>query len=163
MIDRTWRMFSLLIALVSLIATGCGKSSTLAEVEGTVKLRGQPLPSVQVEFIPDPANGTKGPRSVGITDESGHFQLVCDNQRDGAVAGRHLVVVRDTLLLGSKSKSGGGSAEDRREAREKPSGKKAARSSVSRVPMQYTSFVRTPLKQDVQAGTTNKVALELKP
>ena len=58
-----WRMLAGLTVLGALAAAGCHRGPALAEVNGTVKLNGKPLNRVIVEFLPDPDQGTSGPRS----------------------------------------------------------------------------------------------------
>src|SRR4051794_2434086 len=95
MAGSRWFCFGLTALLFS--AAGCGKPSYVfnEDVEGTVKLNGAPLPSVQVEFVPeaDPG-GPQPPLSTSFTDEKGHYRLSHDNQKPGAVVGKHRVVIR---------------------------------------------------------------------
>lgn len=68
---------------------GCGGSkSDLAPVRGRVRLNGEPLADVIVEFQP----AGKAP-SVGVTDEDGNFQLQFSKNRWGAVVGSHRVKI----------------------------------------------------------------------
>ena len=69
---------------------GCGFSCPeLGMVEGQVRLNGDPLANVLVEFQPE---GTGSP-SVGTTDEDGRFQLRFSRERWGAVLGRHTIKI----------------------------------------------------------------------
>ncbi|MGL4551752.1 MAG: hypothetical protein ACRC33_11235, partial [Gemmataceae bacterium] len=52
-------------------AAGCGRP--LASVEGTVTLDGRPLPDAEVQFLPDPTQGTTGPPSSAYTDPDGRY------------------------------------------------------------------------------------------
>lgn len=80
------------VAVGMLAATGCGGGPRLAEVEGTVKQKGKALDRVVVEFWPE----GNGPRSIGTTDEQGHFVLTTDDgKRPGALVGKHRVVLHD--------------------------------------------------------------------
>jgi hypothetical protein len=84
-------------AVLLLTAAGCGNGDGLnyAEVGGTVKFGGKPLPGVVVEYYPVVAAGQPAlPASRGQTDDSGRYQLTCVNQKAGAVVGQHRVVVR---------------------------------------------------------------------
>jgi len=85
-----------------------------------------------VEFLPDPGQGTKGPRSTGVTDEAGHYRLRCDDQREGAVIGWHRVVLEDAML-------------DRPE-------QGASVKNTARVAQRYTTAARTPLRREVKPG-----------
>ena len=78
--------------VVGLLAvTGCGPSGRLAPVSGTVRYKGQPLPGAYVGFLPE-ANGER--IATGTTDSGGRYRLTTFQNHDGAVLGRHQVVVR---------------------------------------------------------------------
>jgi hypothetical protein len=84
---------ALLAAL--LMVAGCG-GREFAEVEGTVTLRGVPLPEVEVTFIPDAAKGNSGNNATALTDAQGRYKLrAARDGRDGTVLGPHRVVVID--------------------------------------------------------------------
>ena len=78
-----------------LALTACISQPPLVEVTGVVLLDGKPMPDALVQFLPDPDQGTRGPRGSGVTDADGRFKLVCDNERAGAVVGVHRVLVQD--------------------------------------------------------------------
>ena len=70
--------------------TGCGGRSdrpTLAPVQGSVTLDGQPLPDAEVWF--DPQAG--GRTSTAMTDKSGRFELLYALGEKGAIIGEHNV------------------------------------------------------------------------
>jgi hypothetical protein len=83
--------------VVVLLAAGCGGAAEkFVPVEGTVRVRGRPVgANVRVQFLPDYAKGTRGPRSLGVTDAQGRFRLQTDDGREGAVVGHHRIVVED--------------------------------------------------------------------
>ncbi|VTR92426.1 Putative secreted protein OS=Rhodopirellula sp. SWK7 GN=RRSWK_05138 PE=4 SV=1 [Gemmata massiliana] len=85
-----------LVAIVG--ATGCDRGPQLAEVEGVITCSGRPLANVEVVFLPDPEQGTSGPRSSGYTDNTGRYRLTAPGG-DGAVAGTHRVAVRDLTMI----------------------------------------------------------------
>jgi hypothetical protein len=89
--------FSIFCGLWVLVAVGCQRGQTwnLASVEGTVTKSGRPLANIEVIFLIDPAGVAVGPRSTGRTDESGHYRLRTDNGEEGAVIGKHRVLVFD--------------------------------------------------------------------
>src|SRR5262245_63437214 len=95
------RRYLVLMPAVAGCLAGCSRGPQLAEVEGTLKLRGKPLPGVMVCFIPDAEAGTPGPRSTGWTDEQGRYRLTCDKPyQPGAVVGKHRVIVLDPEVFG---------------------------------------------------------------
>jgi hypothetical protein len=133
-----WRTLSLLALLGTSSMVGCSSGPRLAEVTGTVRLNGKPLPDVMVEFNPDAATGV---RSTGATDENGRFTLVCDDQRPGAIVGTHRVVLHDLAIYGGKFL---GRKLEQAGTRGGPTLK------PSRIPTQYESTAHTPLKKEVK-------------
>jgi hypothetical protein len=127
-----------LCALILLTATGCGPTpAVLAEVSGVVKLDGKPAADMNVVFLPDPEKGTHGPRSTATTDSDGHFSLICDDDRSGAVVGSHRVLIDD-------ARAAPNTAEARRTG-------KTVVLQRSRIPERYSLAARTPLRQEVPA------------
>lgn len=118
------------LALLGLFA-GCSERTRLTEVEGTVTLNGKAMENVRVEFLPDPENGTTGPRSTGVTDAQGRFKLDCENGKSGAVVGTHRVLITDLNQWEG--------IRPTREDSEKPL-------KPSRVPDRYADAVKTPFK-----------------
>ena len=60
-------------------------------MSGTVRYKGQPLPHAYVAFLPE----QPGERiATGTTDSGGRYRLTTFQDFDGAVLGRHRVVVR---------------------------------------------------------------------
>jgi len=138
-----------------ILLAGCGgKSPDLAEVEGTLLWRDEPLENVLVEFIPDEANQ---PRSTGVTDAAGHFFLECTDGEPGAVVGGHRVV----LTQAGRTEPGDGRRDPRRNAN---AGGKSSGETAPAVNLQilapYGSPVKTSLRQQVQPGNqTIKISL----
>lgn len=84
-----------LFALLPLTALliGCGVSEIpLSHVEGVVLLDGQPLPNAIVEFQPDDRSGKLRP-SIGETGPDGKYKLRHTKHKQGAVRGRHKVMI----------------------------------------------------------------------
>ena len=140
---RTIAMASL-CSLVLFI--GCSQGPTIAEVEGTLTLDGQPLKGIQLEFLPE-----VGPRSIGETDAQGHFKLTTDDgKRAGAAVGSHRVVLRDVGILGNKFMGRAGEEVDMSQGRK------------SLLPQVYTTINGSPLKAQVESGKKNDIKLEIK-
>ncbi len=94
-----FRFAPFLVAAGLLVLAGCGGGPKLAEVEGTIKLKGKALDRIQVEFWPV----GNGPKSFGETDAQGRFTLTTiDGKRKGAVVGPHRVVLRDSAMYGDQ-------------------------------------------------------------
>jgi hypothetical protein len=137
------RTFLIFTPLLGLFLLGCG-GPKVVDVEGTVKLNGQPLPDVMVEFLPDSQKGNPGPRATGKTDEQGHYHLAFDNQKSGGVAGKNRVLIHDLKVYGDKFE-----------------GRKSKKVAASRVPAQYEDAARTPLQPDVPRSSPAVVNLDL--
>ena len=135
-----------LFALVLLTATACNSNPPFAEVSGVVKLDGKPMPDALVEFLPDPDQGTHGPRASGTTDGEGRFRLVRDDEKDGAVVGFHRVLLQDARTFPPTR-------------RESPGGKLPVM-PPSRISARYANATDTPLRQEVKAGPQT-ITLEL--
>lgn len=145
---RPWRPAALLgLALAALapsLLCGCGRSVRLGQVDGTVRVGGQPIGQVLVVFIPEDPHL---PQSFGVTDDQGRFQLRCNNKDPGAAVGDHRVTLVDAAAApASKSRD-----DDPPERTEAP---------TSRVPAIYNRANKTPLRQSVAPGTQT-IALDI--
>jgi hypothetical protein len=78
---------SVFLAICGAMLTGCGAG--MVDVQGTVKLEGQPLAGVNVTF----EDSAKHIRSTGITDAQGKFRLSTNAKNDGAMPGEYKVAV----------------------------------------------------------------------
>lgn len=135
-------LWSLLLSTAAiplgLLCAGCGSGLKLTQVDGVVVVNGKPLDQLQVEFLPDPEQKTKGPRSTGICDAQGRFKLTTDDQRPGAVVGKHRVLVTDLKQWEGISPG--------REDSNKPL-------KPSRIPQRYSDAAATPFKNiEVKPG-----------
>ncbi|MBI1901921.1 MAG: hypothetical protein HYS13_12525 [Planctomycetia bacterium] len=141
-------MFVRCAAAMALLAglpavVGCGNAPEMASVEGTLKLDGKPLDKIQVEFWPE----SDGPRSMGVTDDKGHFVLTSDDGKTpGAAVGSHKVVLRDVGVLGDKFLGRAGEDVDMTEGR------------TPRLSSDYGDSQKTPLTKEVTSG---KCVIEL--
>jgi hypothetical protein len=133
-----------LSALLLLLAAGCGggKATNLAEVSGTVKFDGKPLPGVVVTFYPEVEKEQPAlPRSRATTDASGRYTLTCvELDKPGAVVGKHRVVVSWPV---------------------RPGADRLKHPDPFPIPAVYTVASATPLEKDVAAGP-NMIDLDLK-
>ncbi|GIW78464.1 MAG: hypothetical protein KatS3mg105_0271 [Gemmatales bacterium] len=88
-------MKQLHIALLFVVAIGCGDGRKYVPVSGTVTYKGKPLANASVIFQPIAEdNENPGSGSFGRTDEEGRFTLKrIDGQGEGALAGKHRVSI----------------------------------------------------------------------
>jgi hypothetical protein len=138
-----------LLILLVVLAGGCGRGPALAPVEGTVRMNGQPLANVQVEFWPE----SNGARSTGLTDKGGRYQLTYNGKQPGAVVGPHRVLLYDLQVFGDNPLPVGGK-------RNKDADVTPVR--ASRFLASYADSVKTPLKKEVGASP-NVIDLEVTP
>jgi hypothetical protein len=93
-LPNAWVAF--LPCLLLICCLGCGKQDAeLVPVTGTLTIKGQPAGGIMLRFMPDAVESNNGPSSSAITDENGQFTLKCDDGRDGAVPGNHVVTFVD--------------------------------------------------------------------
>jgi hypothetical protein len=96
------RTACLLIFLTGAAVCGCGKSATLAEIQGTVRVNGQLLAAGAISFRP--AEGTQG-RSSGARIVDGKYHVPVSM---GVAVGKNTVCVVSPTLTGRKIDTGGG-------------------------------------------------------
>jgi hypothetical protein len=84
-----------LLGLAVVSVMGCG-GRTFAPVSGKVTLNGKPLAGATVVFQPVAPEGSieaAGPGSQAKTDDKGEFTLKCATGENGAVVGKHRVMI----------------------------------------------------------------------
>ncbi len=89
------RNLKVALALGCCIVSGCGKNEKtnrlpVFKVGGTIVYKGKPVTGADVTFF----CVEKDKSAFGRTDEQGHFKLTTYASNDGAVAGKHVVVVQ---------------------------------------------------------------------
>jgi hypothetical protein len=142
--SASWR---LTIAGAALLTVGCsGDRLATAPVTGTVYLDDKPLADALLTFMPE-----RGQTANGVTAADGKFTLTTYREGDGAIPGRHLVMV-------SKH--------------ENPPPKKATTSTgnplalppppgKSLIPEVYGDAATSGLQQEVMADQDNVIELRL--
>ena len=83
-------MFRIGVAFLCAAIAGCGGQSgypELGTVSGTVTIGGTAAPNLTVQFSPVEGGRT----SVGVTDESGRYELTYTASAKGAQVGKHQV------------------------------------------------------------------------
>jgi hypothetical protein len=154
--------------LLAVPTTGCQSEQPYGVVEGVVTLDGKPLTRIEVAFLPDPEKGTKGPRSVALTDENGHYRIASDAGRAGAPVGFHRVCITD--MVARERGPGPAIAPPEEDSKGGPVGTKAPTeknqphlpTKKGRFPAVYTTALETPLRDiEVKEGS-QVINLELK-
>jgi hypothetical protein len=152
----------LLFSLVAVV--GCGTASDLpplGSVSGKLTVDGKPAANMSVEFHPDNTAGTKGPMSFGITDGEGKFKLYTGGGQEGAVVGKHVVVVKCPFSLTGRSGQpvtgdGVGSSASGKAPEPPPEGSKPD----CTLALKYESPTTTPLRSMVPAAGLPDLVLE---
>jgi hypothetical protein len=126
-----------------LVLAGCSRSPEVAEVSGTITLDGQPMPDVEVVFLPDPEKGNQGSSASAYTDARGHYQLHCEAAgNNGAGRSTHRVCLHDIAALPQP------------ESKLTPAGRRkkldptllSRKGKPSRLPPEYNTAARTPIR-----------------
>ncbi len=120
--------FRMVLVVVMLAAGGCGPhGETTAIVRGKVTYKGKAVPNGTVNFIP-----VKGPAATGEIQPDGSYTLTTYKSGDGAVLGKHKVIVVAMQDMGSVL----------------PESRNPLPPPI--VPMKYTSLATTDLTADVE-------------
>ena len=131
-------------AAVLLAVAGCGARVAYAPVGGKVTLGGKPLAGVKVWFHPL-TEGKEGlPYATGLTDSAGVYQLTSNNGQDGALVGKHRVVIDWP-------------PRERTDDRSRPPPPQGPP-----IPLPYTQASATPLILEVKAGGPQTIDLPLR-
>lgn len=78
-------------AILAFCLMGCGGTGDgLGGVTGTITLNGDPLVGVIVEFSPTDSSGSM---AMGLTDSSGHYELMFSMSQTGASLGSNTVKI----------------------------------------------------------------------
>lgn len=117
-------------------------------VEGVVTMNGEPVDQLRIEFWP---TGAEGGKSAGNTDAQGRFVLKpWDGQGEGAVQGKHKIVVRDNSMM--KVPFAGRANEN----------VDVTQGAKPRIHGKYSNFSTTPLEVEI-TGPKRDLTLEIDP
>jgi hypothetical protein len=91
-----------ILLLASAFLAGCTadeyRELGLIDVSGTVTLDGKPLPGAKVSFVSDDKRS-----AIGVTDSSGHYKLMYDSKRAGAMPGPKIVRITQADVAGEST------------------------------------------------------------
>jgi hypothetical protein len=129
---QTIALFALLV-----VAVGCGKKAPeFAEVQGVVRIGGQPHAGLIIHFLPDPGKGNNLTiNATGKTDAAGKYSLqhaYNGQEAPGATIGWNRVLIQDA----SRGPT--------------PQGQAAPPPLVSTI---YSNPATTPLSKEVKPGS----------
>ncbi|MEO0529289.1 MAG: carboxypeptidase-like regulatory domain-containing protein [Planctomycetota bacterium] len=82
--------------------TGCGGDASVAPVEGTIRLNGQPLAGARINTQPIGSDNDANPGvgSFATTDDDGHYELeLVQPARPGAIVGTHRVRIKQQKVV----------------------------------------------------------------
>lgn len=122
--------------VLALVFVGCGGNQhRTAKVNGKVTYKGKPVPNGTVTFIPEAG----GPSATGEIQSDGTFSMTTYSSGDGAVLGKHKVVIAAMQDMGDRL------PEDRNPL------------PPPIVPTKYTSPATTDLTTEVKDGENTPV------
>jgi hypothetical protein len=131
-----WQLTWCLVLIVAgSICTGCGPRITFVKTSGVVLLDDKPLANVLVTFVPDEKGAGGATRSSGMTDAEGKFTLKAPPSHEGAVLGRHRVILEDLAILEAPRSEDGTVLE----------------TPPNRVPKTYGDVLKTTLSVEVKS------------
>ncbi len=127
---------ALCLLFLPALLIGCSEPRPeFGEVEGVIRVKGEPCPGLVVRFLPDPGRGNDLPiNAIGRTDEEGKYQLqhyYRDVEGLGAPVGWHRVIIEDSAL--SRVPQG-------------------APLPPAVIPRSYANPTSTPLQKEVKSG-----------
>ena len=134
----TKRLAALLLGVVAAVLCGCGQTGPdygslgLCSVQGTVTLDGTPLEKALVLF--EAADETF---SYGLTDGSGHYELMFNSQEAGALKGSKTVRIWTSRGVPGAAEAGGGGEGDDPDGVKDEAG--AVPAAAERVPAKYNA------------------------
>src|SRR5579871_6439186 len=62
------------LGLLFVVNNGCSPTQPMGQVDGCVRVAGQPAEHILVTFLPDPERGTFGSQAIGVTDAQGRYE-----------------------------------------------------------------------------------------
>jgi len=151
-----------LAVILGVAGNGCGSSKKTVRVDGTVTWDGAPVAGATVTFVP---TGEGGKEAIGLTDNSGNFELTTFNSNDGAMPGEYAIIVtkKPPVAVGAGGAQGGPPADPMAAMKEFSKGAKVGVSGgpKNELPAVYEKAGSpNPLKAKVESGM-GKVELKL--
>lgn len=127
-----------------MVASGCSGSGGLetAPVKGNVTYNGKPLTYGRVSFRPE-----AGSPATGEIQSDGSFTLSTYHNGDGAIVGKHLVLITATEIDAGKN------------AEQDPNTEMTVPKSM--IPEKYTSFSTSELTAEVANDRKNEFTFKL--
>ena len=134
------RAFSIVVVTAMLAGCSSGDQFPTEKVSGKIMYRNAPVTTGTVVFVPE----GDMPSATGEIKPDGTFQLTTYDEHDGAVIGKHSVMVtavEDMSNMLPEERSG---------------------TPRSLVPPKYSNYTTSGLTAEVTEGEPNSVTLELK-
>jgi hypothetical protein len=152
------RLVVVVCSLAFSLNLGCGSKPTSREpvykISGTVHYKGSPVAGADITFLCEEKNRS----AFGRTNDKGEFKLTTFAMNDGAVPGKHLVMVTKIEASGPSPKV----AEITDQAYEPPKpGQSTDVKPKNAIPAKYGDAKKTDLFALVEAGDNPPMKLEL--
>lgn len=92
-----WNPRLLTLLLFTTVLCGCSREPVynLVPAKGVFKIKGKPAANIMIQSMPDIMSGNNGPTSNAVTNIDGEFELKTNDQKPGAVAGKHIITLFD--------------------------------------------------------------------
>lgn len=131
---------ALILALGAAACSGCGQAGPdyaslgLCSVQGTVTLDGSPLEKALVLFEHEDKTF-----SCGLTDSSGHYELMFNSRQPGVLKGKKTVRIWSSRGIPGASEAGGGEEGAEPDAGGGEEAGKPASPAAERVPAKFNT------------------------
>jgi hypothetical protein len=152
---------AIIVAFGSLIGgCGSGKRAPVAPTTGVVKFDNQPIEGVKVTFLPKESTAMF---SHGTTDKDGKFTMSTYGMNDGALVGKHNVIVtkveipeENKIDPAEMAQTGYGGA-----GYEKMMGPGKKKELKNELPKKYADAKTSGIETTVELGQNNEVPINL--
>ena len=150
---RTRQFIGIVLAVsLSFVTVGCSsgdewtaKRPKVYRAQGVVKLDGNPLDEATVIYH----SQSNDVSAQGVTDKSGNFKLTTYDANDGAVEGKHKVVITKRTY------------EKRKTKYDSPEESSIALIPKELLPVKYSLHTTTPIEVDVSGKGANNATIEI--
>ncbi|MDR2441189.1 MAG: hypothetical protein LBE12_17650 [Planctomycetaceae bacterium] len=152
------RLLIFIVAFVVILFAGCfsqARLEGLAPVSGTVTLDDQPFEGAMVNLHPINVENKRPRLGLGMTDNTGHFDIMTLQPKDGVYLGEYKVTVSKTIAIPKVTPE--------QEQKLIQQGKPIPEPDIKElVPLLYTDVATTPLTTTIGVKGEKNLTIELK-
>jgi hypothetical protein len=148
--NNALKCFLVAVSTIHLLGCGSGDEWTanrpkVYRARGVVKMDGKPLDDATVVYH----SQSHDLSAQGVTDKDGNFTLTTFNEKDGAVEGKHKVVITKRTYEKKKTKY------------DSPTESSVALIPIDLLPSKYSLSTTTDVEVEVSAKGTNNAIIEI--